>query len=65
MTVLPAVEAVPEIVLPPVDPVFCTVPAACGLVPLRLPATAPLPELTLEPTLDPMLVTSCATVLVS
>lgn len=38
---------------------------ACGLALLTAPATVLVPEPTLEPTLDPMPETSCATLLVS
>jgi hypothetical protein len=49
---------VSEIALPALLPAFWTAPAVCGLAPLTAPATVLLPELTLEPMLEPMLDTS-------
>ena len=60
-----AVVEVSEIVPPALAPAFCTALAACGFAALTVPATALLSELTLEPTFEPMLETSCATVLVN
>jgi hypothetical protein len=48
------VEEVPETVLPAPLPAFCRVLAAWGAAPFRAPATLLLPELTPEPTLEPM-----------